>query len=52
MYLLKTMKMDNYGKVRFKSSIDAKNKLIKVKLLNYENDIFDAISVENKVTNK
>lgn len=44
--------LSNYGKVRFKSSIDDKNKLIKVKLLNYENDIFDAISVENKVTSK
>lgn len=41
--------LSNYGKVRLKGSKNDINKLIKVKLNSYNNDIFDATIVESKV---
>ncbi len=35
--------LSNYGKVKFKASKEDLNKIIKVKLLTYENDIYEAV---------
>lgn len=42
--------LSNYGKVKIVGSKSDLNKMIKVKLGRYENDIFDAIIIENTVT--
>ena len=42
--------LSNYGKVLFKGDKSDLNKIINVKLISYDNGIFNAEKVENKIT--